>query len=195
MAVAGAADNVFRTLQTLPGVAATNEFDSRLSVRGGSPDENLTIMDGSRSTTPTGCSASRAPSTPRPCRASTSTRAAFRAYGDRLSSLLVVENRAGTTRARLRRLDRRQPDRRERGARRAGSRARRGSWIVTARRTYYDLVANRLVGTDLPGVRRSPGQLDSARGRAGGSRSSGLLSREATDAFFEGDRAASRSTS
>ena len=46
MAVAGAADNVFRTLQTLPGVAATTEFDSRLSVRGGSPDENLTIMDG-----------------------------------------------------------------------------------------------------------------------------------------------------
>ena len=46
MAVAGAADNVFRALQTLPGVAATTEFDSRLSVRGGSPDENLTIMDG-----------------------------------------------------------------------------------------------------------------------------------------------------
>ena len=46
MAVAGAADNVFRTLQTLPGVVATTEFDSRLSVRGGSPDENLTVMDG-----------------------------------------------------------------------------------------------------------------------------------------------------
>ncbi len=33
-------------LQTLPGVAAVNDFDSRLSVRGGGPDQNLTMMDG-----------------------------------------------------------------------------------------------------------------------------------------------------
>ena len=46
MAVAGAVDNVFRVLQTLPGVAATEEFGSRLSVRGGGPDQNLTVMDG-----------------------------------------------------------------------------------------------------------------------------------------------------
>src|SRR5690606_5433306 len=32
MNVAGAADNVFRVLQTLPGVAAVNDFDSRLTV-------------------------------------------------------------------------------------------------------------------------------------------------------------------
>ena len=42
----GALDNVYRTLQTLPGVAATEEFGSRLAVRGGSPDQNLTMMDG-----------------------------------------------------------------------------------------------------------------------------------------------------
>src|SRR5262245_49743084 len=46
LTVAGAADNVFRVLQTLPGVAATEEFGSRLSVRGGTPDQNLTVMDG-----------------------------------------------------------------------------------------------------------------------------------------------------
>ena len=46
MAVAGAGENVFRTLQTLPGIAATTEFDSRIAVRGGSPDQNLTVMDG-----------------------------------------------------------------------------------------------------------------------------------------------------
>ena len=44
--VAGAADNIFRTLHTLPGISVTTEFDSRLSVRGGGPDQNLTIMDG-----------------------------------------------------------------------------------------------------------------------------------------------------
>ena len=42
----GALDNVFRTLQTLPGVSATEEFGSRLAVRGGAPDQNLTLMDG-----------------------------------------------------------------------------------------------------------------------------------------------------
>jgi len=43
---AGALDNVFRTLHTLPGVAATEEFSSRMTVRGGAPDQNLTVMDG-----------------------------------------------------------------------------------------------------------------------------------------------------
>ena len=42
----GALDNVFRALQTLPGVSAAEEFSSRLVVRGGAPDQNLTIIDG-----------------------------------------------------------------------------------------------------------------------------------------------------
>ena len=44
--VAGSVDNVFRTLDLLPGVAATDDFGSRLAVRGGTPDQNLTVMDG-----------------------------------------------------------------------------------------------------------------------------------------------------
>ena len=52
----GALDNVFRTLQTLPGVNATEEFGSRLAVRGGSPDQNLTSWTASRSTIRTACS-------------------------------------------------------------------------------------------------------------------------------------------
>lgn len=39
LAVAGAVDNVFRTLNLLPGVAATGDFSSRLAVRGGTPDQ------------------------------------------------------------------------------------------------------------------------------------------------------------
>ncbi len=46
LSTAGSLDNPFRTLQTLPGVAGTDEFCSKLSVRGGAPDQNLTIMDG-----------------------------------------------------------------------------------------------------------------------------------------------------
>ena len=190
MAVAGSADNVFRTLQTLPGIAATTEFDSRISVRGGSPDENLTIMDGVEIHNPYRLFGLTSAFNPETVRGFDLYAGAFSSkYGDRLSSLLVVENRPGTD------------DRRFGGStavsltdtnavfegRLPGQ--ENGSWIVTARRTYYDLVANSLVGTDLPAFGDLQGRLD--WNLRPGTRLTffGLLSREATDAFFEGDRA------
>ncbi len=189
MAVAGSADNVFRTLQTLPGIAATNEFDSRLSVRGGSPDENLTILDGIEIHNPYRLFGLTSAFNPELVAAFDLYAGAFSAlYGDRLSSLLVVENRPGT---------------RERGF--AGSAAvsltdanavfegrlpgERGSWIVAARRTYYDLVANRLVGTELPAFGDLQGRLDWQLSPDTRLALFTLLSREATNAFIEGDRA------
>lgn len=44
-AILGEAD-VFRTLQFLPGIKAGNELSSGLYVRGGSPDQNLILLDG-----------------------------------------------------------------------------------------------------------------------------------------------------
>ena len=44
-AILGEAD-VFRTLQFLPGIKAGNELSSGLYVRGGSPDQNLVLLDG-----------------------------------------------------------------------------------------------------------------------------------------------------
>ena len=37
--------DVFRSLQTLPSVTTNNEFDSRFNIRGGSYDENLTLVN------------------------------------------------------------------------------------------------------------------------------------------------------
>jgi outer membrane receptor protein involved in Fe transport len=190
MAVAGAADNVFRTLQTLPGIAATTEFDSRIAVRGGSPDENLTIMDGVEIHNPYRLFGLTSAFNPETVRGFDLYAGAFSSkYGDRLSSLLVVENRPGSDTQRF-----------------SGSTAvsltdanavfegrlpgeGKGSWIVTGRRTYYDLVANSLVGTELPAFGDIQGRLD--WNLRPGTRLTffGLLSREATDAFFEGDRA------
>ena len=190
MAVAGAADNVFRTLQTLPGIAATTEFDSRISVRGGSPDENLTIMDGVEIHNPYRLFGLTSAFNPETVRGFDLHAGAFSSkYGDRLSSLLVVENRPGTEAARL-----------------SGSAAlsltdanavlegrlpgqQSGSWIVTARRTYYDLVANSLVDTELPAFGDLQARLDWKLRPQTRLTFFGLLSREATDAFFEGDRA------
>lgn len=38
--------DLFRTLQHLPGVSSQNDFSSQLYVRGGSPDQNLILLDG-----------------------------------------------------------------------------------------------------------------------------------------------------
>ena len=147
----GALDNIFRTLQTLPGVTATEEFGSRLAVRGGSPDQNLTVMDGVEIHDPYrlfGLTSAFNPETIQNFELATGGFSAK--HGDRLSSLLSIENRDGT-----------------RAERFAGSAAlsitdanvvtegglpgARGSWLVSARRTYYDLVAARITDQDFPG--------------------------------------------
>jgi len=38
--------DLFRSLQTMPGVVAVSDFSSALYVRGGSPDQNLVLLDG-----------------------------------------------------------------------------------------------------------------------------------------------------
>lgn len=164
----GALDNVYRTLQTLPGVAATEEFGSRLAVRGGSPDQNLTVMDGVEIHDPYrlfGLTSAFNPETIE--RFELATGGFSVRYGDRLSSLLVVENREGTRAETL-----------------AGSASlsitdtnlvlegrlpgqATGSWLVTGRRTYYDLVASPLTGQEFPAFAdlQAKGVWDAAPGR------------------------------
>ena len=149
--IAGAAENVFRTVQTLPGVNAADDFGSRLSVRGGGPDQNLTVMDGVEIHDPYRLFGLTSAFNPETIENFEFVAGGFSPkYGDRLSSILLVENRPGT-----------------RAASFAGSfslaltdanvvaegelpGSATGSWIVSARRTYYDLIANRIVGTTLP---------------------------------------------
>jgi carboxypeptidase family protein/TonB-dependent receptor-like protein len=150
LTVAGGLDNIFHVIQTLPGVVATDELGSRISVRGGSPDENLTVMDGVEIHNPYrlfGLTSAFNPETV--ARFDFSPGGFGVSHGDRLSSLLVVENRDGDAKKGL-----------------AGSSAlsitdanvilegklpvRKGSWLLTTRRTYYDLVAERFVDAQLP---------------------------------------------
>ena len=187
LAAAGTADNIFRVLQTMPGVAATEEFGSRLSVRGGSPDENLTIMDGVEIHNPYRLFGLTSAFNPETVSRFELTAGGFGApYGDRLSSLLLVENRAGD------------PTTRFKGTaamsltdanvvtegKLPGHMA--GSWVATARRTYYDLIADRLVGTNLPSftdVQTKGVWEPNARTRVS---LFALVSREDTDASFDG---------
>ena len=148
----GALDNIYRTLQTLPGVAATQEFSSRLSVRGGAPDQNLTMMDGVEVHDPYrlfGLTSAFNPETIQ--RFELATGGFSAKYGDRLSSLLVIENRDGRTGQGMMNgsasLSITDANVVLEGGLPKGA---RGSWLVTGRRTYYDLVAARLTNQDFP---------------------------------------------
>jgi hypothetical protein len=186
----GALDNVFRTLQTLPGVSATEEFGSRLAVRGGSPDQNLTIMDGVEVHDPFRLFGLTSAFNPEIIQRFELATGGFSAkYGDRLSSLLLVENRDGIRSERL-----------------AGSASLSitdanvvlegglpngvaGSWLVTGRRTYYDLVAERLTDNQFPGFSdlQAKGVWEPARGTT--VTLFGLLSRQSAALEIDEDEA------
>jgi outer membrane receptor for ferrienterochelin and colicin len=185
LAAAGAVDNVFRVLQALPGVTATNEFTSHISVRGGGPDENLTVMDGVEIANPYRLQGLVSAFNPETIESFSLDTGSFGvARGDRLSSLLVVQNRAGTDAKAI-----------------AGSAAlsitdgnvvvegklpgAKGSWIVTGRRTYYDLVAARIIDTELPSFTDLQTRIVWAP--SSGTRLSifGVRSREHADATFD----------
>jgi hypothetical protein len=147
----GALDNVYRTLQTLPGVAATEEFGSRMAVRGGAPDQNLTMMDGVEIHDPYrlfGLTSAFNPETIQ--RFELATGGFSVKYGDRLSSLLTIENRDGARDRRLAgsaSLSITDANMVLEGALPGGA---AGSWLLTGRRTYYDLVAARITDQQFP---------------------------------------------
>jgi len=147
----GALDNIFRTLQALPGVSATEEFGSRLAVRGGSPDQNLTVMDGVEVHDPYrlfGLTSAFNPETMQSFELATGGFSAK--HGDRLSSLLSIENRDGTRAERLTgsaTLSITDVNVVTEGRLPRGD----GSWLFTARRTYFDFIAGKIVDQGFPG--------------------------------------------
>jgi hypothetical protein len=186
--VAGAGENIYHVLQTLPGVAAVNDFDSRLSVRGGGPDQNLTVMDGVEIHNPYRLFGLTSAFNPETVESFELTAGGFNAkYGDRLSSILVIENRAGTEQQRLTgsaNLAFTDANIVTEGKLPGGA---SGSWLLTGRRTYYDLIAEPLVDTDLPGFTDT--QAKAVWSPRPGQRLTffGLSSRESTDADIDGD--------
>ena len=157
---AGGFENVFRTLTSLPGVTGTDELGGRIAVRGGAPDQNLTVMDGVEIHNPfrlvvpsedlalVGLASTFNPDTIE--RAEFSPGAFDVPYGDRLSSLLVVKNRDGAAAEAFQgvssiglgdvsaTIEGKLPGNRD------------GSWLGSARRTYLGLFGERLTRVALP---------------------------------------------
>ena len=182
LSTAGSLDNPFRTLATLPGVTATDEIGSKLSIRGGAPDQNLTIMDGVEMHNPYRLFGVASAVNPETVSRFDLLAGGFGArYGDRLSSVIVVENRDGDA------------NRSFRGSSSASitdaniiGEGRlpgpgQGAWLATVRRTYYDLFAERFIDQDLPSF--NDAQIRTSWHLPGGRRLSllGLRSRETTN--------------
>jgi hypothetical protein len=181
LSTAGSLDNPFRTLQTLPGVAGTDEFGSKLSVRGGAPDQNLTVMDGVEIHNPYRLFGLTSAFNPETVGRFDLLAGGFGAkYGDRLSAVVVVENRDGNASGPLSASSSASiTDANIIGEGRLPGPGR-GSWLATARRTYYDLVAERFIDQDLPSF--DDAQVKTAWQLPGSRRLSvlGLRSREIT---------------
>ncbi len=137
----GAGEDVLRTLQSLPGVLAPNDFSSQLVVRGSGPDQNLIIMDNIEVFNPYRLYGVVSMFNPDAVSDVNLISGGFPAkYGDRLSAVLDVTNREGDSKKYF-----------------SGSINAsiidanvifegknpfnlNGSWLFSTRRTYYDLI-------------------------------------------------------
>lgn len=143
-ALPSAFSDVLRALQTLPGVLAVSDYSNQLIVRGGDPNQNLILLDGIEFINPyttVGIVSSINPVILESVRLHTGGFPAL--YGDRLSSVLDLTVREGTRTQRIL------------GEISAGLSGASvllegsaptisGSWLVTARRTFFELFADSL---------------------------------------------------
>ena len=138
----GGAEDLMQTLQALPGVLATSDYSNQLIVRGGTPDQNLIILDEIEVFSPYQLSGVASLLNPAIVRQVELYTGAFPAlYGDRLSSVLAVQTRDGLTDKWL-------------GGEVSTNMVSAnlilegktgfwdGSWLVSGRQTYFDSFAN-----------------------------------------------------
>src|SRR5262245_10182121 len=152
---AGAFENVFRSLQLMPGVVATNDEDGKMAVRGAGPEHNQILLDGVPIHNPLRLGDLGSPAFMNPATAANVTLDASgldARYGGRLSSVTVLETRDGN---RTRRLGLSGSVGLTTGDVLAEGRlpgTESGSWWATARGTSYRAVLDRLgKGTVMPG--------------------------------------------
>ncbi|HRB01062.1 MAG TPA: TonB-dependent receptor [Ignavibacteria bacterium] len=137
----GAVEDVLRTLQTLPGVTSPNDFTSQLVIRGSGPDQNLIVVDNVEVFNPYRLYGLVSMFNPETLSDISLITGGFPSrYGDRLSAVLDVTNREGD------------PNRDLSSVITASIANANlifsgknpfnipGSWLVSSRRTYYDLI-------------------------------------------------------
>jgi len=181
--LAGGGEDVFRALQTIPGVLARSDFNARLYIRGGRPDQNLVLMDGVSVYDPYRLFGLVSMFNPETVTDVKLLAGGFSAnYGDRLSAVLDIANRNGSDTSPFRAnintsltnasfvAEGRLPGRKV------------GSWIFSSRRTYYDLILSNLTDAgSFPNFFDVQGKINLATDAAGTLDFTFVNSRERTD--------------
>ncbi|MFN3387148.1 MAG: TonB-dependent receptor, partial [Candidatus Thermochlorobacter sp.] len=148
--LAGGVEDVLRGLQAIPGVLAANDFSSQLFIRGSGPDQNLMLVDDIEVFNPYRLYGTISMFNPETVADISLITGGFPAkYGDRLSAVLDVTNRDGVRdRYFTAQINANVTDANVVAEGKAPF-GIEGSWIISARRTYYDLI----VGPILRGAR------------------------------------------
>ncbi len=142
----GAAEDVLRSLQALPGVLSPNDFSSQLIVRGSGPDQNLILMDEVEIFNPYRLYGVVSMFNPETVSEISLITGGFPAkYGDRLSAVLDVKNREGAVDANFHaNLNTSLTNANLVLEGRTGI-GDQGAWLFSSRRTYYDLIIGPIV--------------------------------------------------
>lgn len=140
--------DLFRALQTLPGVSAPNDYSNELFIRGGGSDQNLILLDGAVVYNPYHLFGLAGAFNPDIVEQVNLSLGGFSArYGDRLSSVIDIRTRTNVSESvkgfgnfslissKLALMGQ------------ASSKLR---WVASARRTYHDFAARLFVGQELP---------------------------------------------
>lgn len=137
----GAVEDVLRSLQSLPGVTSPNDFTSQLIIRGSGPDENLIVMDDVEIFNPYRLYGLVSMFNPETLRDITLITGGFPAkYGDRLSAVLDVTNIEGNKNKTLSSIVNVSVANANLILNGKNPFNLPGSWLVSSRRTYYDLI-------------------------------------------------------
>lgn len=137
----GAVEDVLRSLRSLPGVSSPNDFSSQIVVRGSGPDENLIIMDDVEIFNPYRLYGLVSMFNPETLNDITLITGGFPAkYGDRLSAVLDVTNKEGDRNSNLKGIINTSITNANLIFSGKNPFSIPGSWLVSSRRTYYDLI-------------------------------------------------------
>ncbi|MFZ4589653.1 MAG: TonB-dependent receptor [Ignavibacteria bacterium] len=137
----GGLEDVMRSLKSLPGVTAPNDFTSQLIVRGSGPDQNLIIMDEVEIFNPYRLYGLVSMFNPETLSDINLITGGFPAkYGDRLSAVLDVTNKEGVTDRKLSVITNINIANTNIVLQGKNPLKIPGSWLVSTRRTYYDLI-------------------------------------------------------
>ena len=139
--------DLFKILQTLPGVKAGSELSSGLYVRGGSPDQNLTLLDGVIIYNPSHLGNFSSTFNSDAIQSVRLIKGAFPAeYGARLSSVLDIKLRSGT----------KEKDKGKIGLGLVNSHftlegplGSKATYLISGRKMYYDLIQKKFLHSSL----------------------------------------------